>query len=136
MAIVLHLLVGRVITITQVEQVAARTSGSGEIERKEHAGRPKKNGGGTPTVSHRQAPPEPAATLAGKVYALASDACRWPLGDPQRLGFRFCGSPVTRPPYCAQHRAVAYMALPHGRSAPFRLSVRTISPVRKLAAAV
>jgi hypothetical protein len=116
--LVCRLLAAKTITIAQLEQAIAvsiptRTNGSAEIARKEHAGRPKKNGGCSHPVSHRQAPPEPVATLAdldtaGKVYALAFDACRWPIGDPQHPGFRFCGCPVVRRPYCERHRTMAY----------------------------
>lgn len=36
--------------------------------------------------------------------------CRWPLGDPTQLDFRFCGvrSPGSQTPYCAHHATIAY----------------------------
>jgi hypothetical protein len=51
-------------------------------------------------------------TLGEKVAALTATSCRWPCGDPQHPGFHFCGSPVTAPPYCEEHRGVAYLPSP------------------------
>jgi GcrA cell cycle regulator len=51
-------------------------------------------------------------TVGEKVAALTAQVCHWPCGDPQHSDFRFCGSPVVAPPYCDEHRALAYMALP------------------------
>jgi hypothetical protein len=68
--------------------------------------------------------PEPSAILAGsattaeKVAALTATSCRWPCGDPLHSDFRFCGSPVTAPPYCEEHRGVAYLAPPAHRLRP------------------
>jgi hypothetical protein len=57
--------------------------------------------------------PAPApVTTAEKVAALTSGVCHWPIGDPQHPDFRFCGSPVTAPPYCEEHRGVAYLVPP------------------------
>jgi GcrA cell cycle regulator len=38
------------------------------------------------------------------------DQCLWPLGDPRRPEFRFCGAPKDDDgdSYCAAHKAVAY----------------------------
>src|SRR5262249_1740954 len=49
-------------------------------------------------------------TTAGKVFALAANACRWPCGDPGHPDFHFCGNPVAETPYCEHHRTMAYMA--------------------------
>lgn len=39
---------------------------------------------------------------------LTSNTCRWPLGDPRRSDFRFCGCPVRKgSPYCSEHSVVA-----------------------------
>jgi hypothetical protein len=56
--------------------------------------------------------PEPPAltTAAAQVLALTANGCRWPSGDPQRPGFCFCGRPTVAQPYCARHRAAAYVA--------------------------
>jgi hypothetical protein len=48
-------------------------------------------------------------TLGEKVAALTSRSCHWPIGDPQHSDFRFCGEATKIPPYCAEHRALAYM---------------------------
>lgn len=35
--------------------------------------------------------------------------CHWPIGDPQKAGFHFCGDKgVPGLPYCAEHAAIAY----------------------------
>jgi GcrA cell cycle regulator len=43
------------------------------------------------------------------ILDLTSFTCRWPLGDPTTVEFRFCGapSPVGRP-YCAPHSRIAH----------------------------
>jgi hypothetical protein len=51
-------------------------------------------------------------TIAEKVAALTASACRWPCGDPQHSDFHFCGGAVVAPPYCEEHRGVAYKAPP------------------------
>src|SRR5262249_45378750 len=53
---------------------------------------------------------DPGLTTAEKVFALTTETCRWPFGDPGRPDFYFCGDLVARGPYCERHRAVAYMA--------------------------
>jgi len=40
---------------------------------------------------------------------LSDEVCRWPVGDPARPDFFFCGAPVhIGKPYCADHCARAY----------------------------
>ncbi len=34
--------------------------------------------------------------------------CKWPLGDPTTLEFRYCGAPANGAPYCAYHAKLAY----------------------------
>jgi GcrA cell cycle regulator len=51
-------------------------------------------------------------STAEKLVALAPRSCHWPIGDPQHSDFHFCGEATAIPPYCAAHRAEAYMALP------------------------
>ena len=63
-----------------------------------------------------KAPPPPpieAKPLANGEYAtvltLSEHMCKWPIGDPSKTDFRFCGrktDPAT--PYCTAHSAVAY----------------------------
>jgi len=104
-ATVLRLLTQGAVSLAQVElaatSISAWTNGGAE---------------GEPLVSLEEAPdPAKTATLAEKVYALAPGTCRWPLGDPQRPNFCFCGHPAVAQPYCARHRTVAYLALRTGR---------------------
>jgi hypothetical protein len=54
-------------------------------------------------------------TTAEKLLALVPGTCRWPCGDPQRPDFYFCGNAALTPPYCEQHRALAYLAPRPGR---------------------
>ena len=35
--------------------------------------------------------------------------CQWPFGHPRVLGFRFCGCPIPRYPYCEEHMEIAYL---------------------------
>jgi hypothetical protein len=51
-------------------------------------------------------PPRRGLTL----LQLTGRSCRWPIGDPRREGFCFCGATVQRRPYCEVHRQVAYRA--------------------------
>jgi GcrA cell cycle regulator len=40
---------------------------------------------------------------------LTADTCRWPIGDPQRSDFFFCGAvPAHGQPYCGHHCRQAY----------------------------
>jgi hypothetical protein len=58
------------------------------------------------------ASPQPASSLAEKVFALASGTCRWPCGDLGHLDFHFCGSPIVKESYCERHHVMAHMAVP------------------------
>lgn len=53
---------------------------------------------------------EPVVTRDGLIPldALTSDMCRWPLGDPRREGFGFCGAHVAQGSYCEEHAGMAY----------------------------
>lgn len=43
------------------------------------------------------------------IMDLRESMCRWPMGDPTKPEFRFCGArSVTGLPYCAHHSRVAY----------------------------
>ncbi len=64
-----------------------------------------------------------APPLAGvSLLDLSNRQCRWPLGDMIEPAMRFCGhdAPIGSP-YCAAHRAVAYLGFPRAA---------TISPPR------
>jgi len=116
-AIVLRLLTQGAVSLAQVELAAASISAQ-------------TNGGaeGEPLVSLEEPPapleeaPEqfaparaPAAALA--ILALGPASCRWPLGDPGHLGFRFCSAVTEKGPYCADHYAQAHLA-PRPQQAP------------------
>jgi GcrA cell cycle regulator len=43
------------------------------------------------------------------IMELREQMCRWPLGDPGREDFRFCGGRIAPGgPYCGHHAAIAY----------------------------
>ena len=45
---------------------------------------------------------------AAAVARLEPRACRWPLGEPAKLGFAFCGVlRLRRSSYCARHTRIA-----------------------------
>jgi transcriptional regulator with XRE-family HTH domain len=111
--ILVRLLRAGVVTVDQVEQAAAPVRASDSAKP-----RPP-----TPRLVEPEPEPEQSAVAraeaaafvglspaAAAVVALDAKSCRWPEGDPGRSGFRFCNDPVTAPPYCARHRAQAYLA--------------------------
>ncbi len=43
------------------------------------------------------------------VKNLEPDDCRWPIGDPQQVGFHFCGAKrESDRPYCQHHWAMSF----------------------------
>lgn len=54
---------------------------------------------------------------ADALVQLDDSACRWPVGDPSRPDFRFCGAPRSgRNSYCRRHLSQAYeRECGHGR---------------------
>ena len=74
-------------------------------------GRKKPDRAGTRTPKRPAAIPDlgPAPDIPVTVATLTPTTCKWPLGDPKRPGFHFCGrtKPVTGP-YCAHHAAIAF----------------------------
>lgn len=51
------------------------------------------------------------------IYELTHDTCNWPVGDPDKPGFTFCGAvPDFKHHYCSEHRALAYVP---GSGRPF-----------------
>jgi GcrA cell cycle regulator len=67
----------------------------------------------------RPAPaPAPAPVAAAPVVRsfpaarsrIGARSCCWPLGEPGKPGFHFCGAdPMAGKPYCTEHAAVAYV---------------------------
>ena len=67
-----------------------------------------------PVEKIREKQTEPVARVA------PSSPCAWPLGDPKRIGFHFCGAAsVPGKPYCAEHASIAYVAYVPGGSSGF-----------------
>lgn len=64
------------------------------------------------------APPAPLLTPAVTPRRGPAQPCCWPLGEPGRPGFRFCNAAADGgKPYCAEHRALAYVRPPQPASA-------------------
>ena len=50
------------------------------------------------------------------IFELRDSMCRWPLGDPSKPDFAFCGArSVTGMPYCGHHCRVAYQPVAERR---------------------
>jgi len=57
---------------------------------------------------HRPAQITPQARTAPLRVGHAT--CCWPIGEPGKPGFRFCGAPaMPGKPYCEEHAAIAYV---------------------------
>jgi GcrA cell cycle regulator len=76
--------------------------------------------------------PEPSVAAkhsyrdGGKIdlMALRANSCRWPLGDPQKAGFGYCGAATDGVcPYCVIHSKVAFF---NGRS-PARFIIKRVT---------
>jgi GcrA cell cycle regulator len=112
--IVLRLLAAGLVTIDQVERAAgaipAQTNGAELGASAPLPGAPAPEQSAlAPAAAAALADPE-NLTTAAKVVALAPGDCRWPLGDPARADFCFCGNSVTERPYCAHHHTLARAA--------------------------
>jgi hypothetical protein len=109
-AVVVGLLVAKVATLEEVEQVAIRANGSAGL------GAPAALPVAPAVEPSVVAPAEAAAGIgpstAETVAALTDASCHWPHGDPGAPGFYFCGAPVAQKPYCPRHHSVAYWTLP------------------------
>ena len=54
-------------------------------------------------------PPRPAEP----VYRRPPTACCWPIGEPRKPDFRFCGDPsLSGKPYCLEHAKIAFVRVP------------------------
>lgn len=49
-------------------------------------------------------------------------SCRWPIGDPHKDGFRFCGRQAERGAFCGEHGDVAYRPRKPGPDPLMRLA--------------
>jgi GcrA cell cycle regulator len=67
-----------------------------------------------PRKGHQSGPePQEVTKKRGKsLLELTNETCRWPIGDPTRKSFHFCGEPGADLeqgiPYCERHRQRAY----------------------------
>jgi GcrA cell cycle regulator len=58
------------------------------------------------------------------IMELRESMCRWPMGDPTKPEFRFCGArSITGLPYCTHHARVAYQPVAD-RKRDRRLAIR------------
>jgi len=68
------------------------------------------------------APIEPKRLPSGEfatVLTLTSKLCKWPIGDPAKPGFKFCGRVSDdKAPYCTEHAAQAYQPQTRRRRKP------------------
>lgn len=112
--ILLRLMACGAVSIDEVERVAvaipARTNGGAEPEPPAPLPAAPALEQSAATGAEVAALADPELTTAEAIVALAPGACRWPHGDPGCAGFRFCGSPVARQPYCEIHHALACAA--------------------------
>lgn len=69
-----------------------------------------------PRIAVKLTAPEPKML---QVAELRSNHCRWPVGDPRKPGFGFCGEKVApgSQPYCAYHQEIGHQEIGHRRSA-------------------
>jgi GcrA cell cycle regulator len=59
------------------------------------------------------------------IMELREQMCRWPLGDPGREDFRFCGGRIAPGgPYCSHHAAIAYQPVLDRRRDRERRAIR------------
>jgi hypothetical protein len=117
--IVFRLLAAKLITIDQIEQAAAPVPARTNSSAKEEPPAPLRAEPAPACarqahVARRRPARAKTAALVEKIVALASDACRWPYGDPQHPDFHFCGKPTIKGSYCECHRIQAYLTPRHG----------------------
>ena len=67
------------------------------------------------------------------VSTIKNNMCKWPIGDPKKPGFHFCGQPtLSGKSYCAYHAHLAFQ--PPQRRADRREPRRTALPEKRRAA--
>jgi GcrA cell cycle regulator len=73
-------------------------------------------------VRRREPEPEPAPEIQAPdavhvtLLELEEHHCRWPIGDPCKADFRFCGADNTGRSYCPWHTRMAYTPVPVRRT--------------------
>lgn len=75
-----------------------------------------------PEIESLPLPPEPAIATEPRrltLLQLTDNTCKFPIGDPRKPDFCFCGHPpLEGKPYCAEHNARAYQPVPPARIKP------------------
>lgn len=56
-------------------------------------------------TDERKRPPGPDPEIFIEARVHMRDPCRWPIGDPRKPGFHFCGARRSSGSYCAEHAA-------------------------------
>jgi GcrA cell cycle regulator len=71
--------------------------------------------------------PKPALNIVGEepksrratILMLSERICKWPIGDPSKADFHFCGCPSqSSSPYCDYHTKLAYQPVRERRREP------------------
>ncbi len=71
--------------------------------------RPRNAGPQRPKVPKAMPPLEDAPDIRFGIGDLTPTVCCWPIGDPKRPDFQFCGRDrADRRPYCPHHQALAF----------------------------
>jgi len=113
--LVINLLVAGAISIDQVEAAAdpvpAQTNGVKPALPARLRAEPTTEQS-APTCAKTAARADPGSAAAKQILALTANGCRWAFGNPQCSDFHFCGREVVEPPYCEEHRLVAYLRRP------------------------
>lgn len=66
-----------------------------------------------PATVEPEAVVHPEAPGSATVLTLGAHMCKWPIGDPAKDTFTFCGRRASdERPYCAEHARLAYQAAP------------------------
>lgn len=75
------------------------------------ASRPAKAAVSAVTEKKRTSSIKAADMRITSVIDLSAQTCRWPIGDPKKPGFHFCGRrAIPGKPYCPEHAAIAYVS--------------------------
>jgi len=66
----------------------------------------------------KQTETDPENMLRVQLLDLKENMCRWPIGDPQKKGFFFCGlKKAGTGPYCEHHARIAFQYVPRRKTA-------------------
>jgi GcrA cell cycle regulator len=92
----------------------------------------------TSPLAHRQkgrplkTPEKPIVKRGKSLLELTNQTCRWPIGDPSKQSFHFCGEPGADLeqgiPYCERHSKRAYQAPRKSQASAEEFSFRARDP--------